>query len=241
MPNVLFFRPNSDLALQHGSFWLGLGIPEALKRGFDVIDMVDEACTFDTLEEIMTSQKIDALILLGHGNSITFTGSKQITVFKACHNDGLMSGTISHFLSCSVGQTLLPSIIEKGGIWTIGYNIDFQFMINPDFAVEEDPVAEPFRDVTVAIIKAILDGKKLKDVWDAGIAKCDEWIAKLYNRPEIIWAEVVGALRHDRDGMIALGDQEAYVLPPRKVALNVPQLAGLLFIGYLLVTKGKPF
>ncbi|GAI06970.1 unnamed protein product, partial [marine sediment metagenome] len=89
--------------------------------------------------------------------------------------------------------------------------------------------------------KAILDGKKLRAVWDAGIAKCDEWIAKLYNRPEIIWAEVIGALRHDKSGMIALGDQEAYVLPPRKVALSVPGLAGLAFLVYVLVTKGKPF
>ena len=241
MPTVLFFRPNTDLALKYGSSWLGRGIPEATRRGFDVIDMVDEACTFDTLEEIMTSQKIDALILLGHGNSITFTGSKQITVFKACHNDELMSGTISHFLSCSVDQVLLPSIIKKKGIWTIGYNVDFQFMINAEFPVEEDPVAQPFGDVTVAIIKAILDGKKLKEVWDAGIAECDRWIAILYDRPEVIWAEVIGALRHDRDGMIALGDQEAYVLPPRKVVMNVQGLAGLALIIYVLVTKGKPF
>lgn len=241
MPTVLFFRPDTDTALQHGSFWLGLGIPEATRRGFNVIDMVDEACTFDTLEEILTSEKIDVVILLGHGGPATFTGFEQRTVFRACHNDEVMSGTISHFLSCSIGQQLLPSIIEKKGIWTIGYNVDFQFLINPEFAVENDPVAEPFRDVTVAIIKAILDGKKLKAVWDAGIAKCNEWIAKLYNRPEIIWAEVIGALRHDKSGMIALGDQEAYVLPPRRVVMNVPQLAGLVFLVYLLVTKGKPF
>lgn len=241
MPTVLFFRPDTDTALQYGKFWLGLGIPEATRRGFDVIDMVDEACTFDTLEEILTSQKIDVVILLGHGSSEVFTGFEQRMVFQACHNDEVMTGTISHFLSCSIGQQLLPSIIEKKGIWTIGYNVDFQFLIDPEFAVEEDPVAEPFRDITVAIIKKILDGAKLKEVWDAGIAKCDEWIAKLYNRPEITWAEVISAIQHDKSGMIALGDEEAYVLPPRRVVLNVPQLAGLAFLVYLLVTKGKPF
>ncbi|GAI45612.1 unnamed protein product, partial [marine sediment metagenome] len=150
MPTVLFFRPDKNIALQYGKFWLGRGIPEATRRGFDVIDVIDEACTFDTLEEIMASQKIDALILLGHGNSNTFTGSNQVTVFKACQNDELMSGTISHFLSCSVGQELLPSIISKGGVYTIGYAVDFQFMIDTEYSVEEDPVAEPFRDVTVA-------------------------------------------------------------------------------------------
>lgn len=240
MPTVLFFRPDTDTALQHGSFWLGLGIPEATRRGFDVIDMVDEACTFGTLQEIITSKKIDVVILLGHGGPATFTGFEQRIVFEACHNDELMSGTISHFLSCSIGQQLLPSIIEKKGIWTIGYNVDFQFLINPDFAVEEDPVAAPFRDVTVAIIKAILDGKKLKGVWDAGIAECDRWISKLYGRPEIIWAEVIGALRHDKSGMIALGDQEAYVLPPRRVVMNVPGLVAIAGAILFLFYSRKP-
>ncbi|GAI04324.1 unnamed protein product, partial [marine sediment metagenome] len=48
MPTALFFRPNKDLALSFGSAWLRLGVEEATKRGFNVIDVVDEAATFET-------------------------------------------------------------------------------------------------------------------------------------------------------------------------------------------------
>jgi hypothetical protein len=237
MPTVLFFRPNKDFAMQYASQWLGLGVDEARKRGYNVIDMINEACTFETLQQIMQAEKVDIAFMGGHGNATTFTGYEQQIVFQACQNDQLMSGTISHFLSCSVGQELLPSIISKKGVWTVGYQVDFQFMVNTNYAIESDPYAEPFRDVTVTIIKKILDGGKLKEAWQAGIDKCNEWIAKLWNRPEADWAEVIASLEHDRDGLIGLGSEEAYVMPPRRMALGLPQFAIVGGLIYLLVTK----
>ncbi len=213
-----------------------MGLEEAKKRGYTVIDLVDEDCTFEILKETLESQPIDIVVALGHGNSDTFTGYQQQIVFRACHGDEVMNGTISHFLSCIVGQELLPSIITKGAIWTVGYQESFNFMIDTSFAVEEDPMAEPFKDVTVAIIKAILDGHKLKQVWDIGIAKCDEWIAKLWERPEIEWAEVISTLKHDRDCMIGLGSEEAYVMPPRRLAM-IPMSFPLMF-GFAFLAVG---
>lgn len=238
MPTVLFFRPDEDFAMQYAKSWLGIGVEEAAKRGYDVIDLVDEACTFDTLKEIMESEKINVAILGGHGSPTVFTGFKQDIVFEACSGDEVMSGTISHFLSCSVGQQLLPSIIQKKGVWTVGYQTDFEFMVDTNYSIAEDPYAEPFKDVTVAIIKAILDGGTLKEVWDAGIAKCDEWIAKLWNRPEIDWGEVIRCLQHDRDGMIALGDKEAYVRAPITRMAITPQALFVLG-GLFLWLTGK--
>lgn len=224
--------------MQYASHWLGLGVEEAARRGYSVIDLVDAATTFEVLKETMASEKVDIAIMGGHGSPTVFTGYEQKIVFEACSGDEVMSGTISHFLSCSVGQILLPSIIEKKGVWTVGYQVDFEFSANTNYAVEQDPYAEPFKDVTLAIIRKILDGGTLKEVWDAGIAKCNEWIAKLWSRPETDWAEVIAGLEHDRDGMIALGDGEAYVLPPRRMAmLTPPQMLGLGLIGYLVVGR----
>ncbi|OYD16931.1 hypothetical protein CH330_01295 [candidate division WOR-3 bacterium JGI_Cruoil_03_51_56] len=238
MPTALFFRPDVDVALKYGKSWLGVGIEEAVKRGFNIIDLVDEAATFQTLKQTIENEKIDAVILLGHGNASVFTGFEQQIVFRACTNDEIMAGSISHFVSCSVGQELLPSIIKKGGIWTVGYQVDFQFLINPEYSVEQDPLAEPFKNVTVAIIQKMLDGAKLKDVWNAGIAECDRWIAKLWNRPELDWAQVIGALQHDRDGMIGLGSEEAYIPPP--VGVTVTKTAPLIVLGvaaWILLTS----
>ena len=232
MPTALFFRPNTDLALSYGKEWLARGIEEAVKRGFNVIDLVDEACTFDTLKNILETEKIDVVILLGHGNANIFTGFEQQIVLEACHNDQIMSGTISHFVSCLIGQELLPSIIEKKGIWTIGYQTTFDFMIEPPEAVE------PFSDITLAVIAAILDGGKLKEAWDAGIAKGEEWKTRLWNRPETWCAEVIQLIDKDIHGMVGLGDKEAYVLPLRKMALSPQGLIGLAALFWFLISRG---
>jgi len=239
MPTALFFRPNKDFAMQYASSWLSYGIPEATKRGYKVIDMINEATTIEQLKMVMSQEKIDVAFMAGHGNADVFTGYEQQIVFQTCTGDEVMSGIISHFLSCSVGQRLLPDIITKKGIYTVGYQVDFEFMVNTNYSIEKDPYAEPFRDLTLTIIKKILDGAKLKEVWDAGIAKCNEWIAKLWTRTETDWAEVIATLAHDRDGLIALGDKEAYITPPRKMAAGIPQLLLLGGVFYLLMT-GRP-
>jgi hypothetical protein len=240
MTTVLFFRPNKDFAMQYASYWLGEGIPEAQRRGYRVIDMIEDACTFDRLKAVLEEEKVDVCIMGGHGNPTVFTGFEQQIVFKACQGDEVMAGTISHFLSCSVGQELLPDMVSKGAISTIGYQVDFQFMVNESFSIEQDPYAEPFKDITVTIIKKLLDGATLKQVWEAGVAKCNEWIQKLWNKTGTDWAEVIACLEHDRDGMIALGNKESYVLPPKIMRLTIPQIAGLAFIFFLVVSHKSP-
>jgi hypothetical protein len=240
MTTILFFRPNKDFAMQYASFWLGQGIPEATRRGYRVIDVIEDACTFEGLKQILEGEKVDVCIMGGHGNATVFTGAEQQIVFRACQGDEIMNGTISHFLSCSVGQELLPDMISKGAVATIGYQVDFEFMVNTAYAVEQDPYAEPFKDVTLTIIKKLLDGATLKQAWEAGVGKCNEWISKLWNKTGTDWAEVIGCLEHDRDGLIALGQQEAYVLPPRIMRLNIPQLAGLGLLFFLVTGKPPP-
>lgn len=195
---------------------------------------MDDACTYETLQAEM-EKGVDVAILLGHGNENTFTGRTidgQEIIFRACDRDEVMSGTISHFLSCLVGQELLPDIITKNGVWTVGYADTFDFMIDP---VEAE---EPFREITLAIIRKILDGGTLKEVWEAGIAKGEEWIDRLWGREETWVSDAISLIEHDIKCMVGLGDKEAYVLPPRKLALAPEQaiLLGLIFL--LLTGKG---
>jgi len=177
-----------------------------------IIDLYGEDATKEKIFETIQAYHPQRAVMCGHGNATTFTAQREEVVLKACENDEVMSGTLSHFVSCSVGQQLLPSIIQKGGVGTIGYIVDFTFMINTDYSVEEDIYAEPFKDVTVTIITKMLQGATLQQVWQAGVDKCNEWIAKLQDKPEIDWAEVIACLEHDRDGLIALGDKSARVL-----------------------------
>ena len=233
MPIAVFFRPDEDFALQYAKSWLKSGVEEANKRGYTVIDLVDADCTFDKLKDTLENNNVDVAMLAGHGSSTVFTGYQQQVVFQACQGDEIMAGTISHFLSCIVGQELLPSMITKGAVWTIGYQETFDFMVDTSFPIEEDPVAQPFKEITVAIVTAILDGKKLKEAWDIGIAKCDEWIQKLWDRPEVQWAEVISTIQHDRDCMIGLGSEEAYAKTPTILSASVaiPIVIGISILG----------
>jgi hypothetical protein len=236
---ILFVRPDwGDTAMKYASSWLGLGVEEARKRGYGIIDLYGADATKEKIVQTIQNEKPEVAILGGHGNGNTYTAQELEVIMQACSGDEVMAGTISNFLSCSVGQELLPSIVKKGGIWTVGYQVDFQFIVDTNYPVESDPYAEPFRDVTLTVIKKILDGGTLKEVWDAGIAKCDWWIAKLWSKPETQWGEVISCLTHDRDGMIALGNKETYVLPPKVLRMSIPQLAvlGLIF-AFLVVRK----
>jgi len=177
-----------------------------------IIDLYGEDATKEKIFETIQMHHPQRAIMAGHGNATTYTSQREEVVLKACENDEVMSGTLSHFISCSVGQQLLPSIIKKGGVGTVGYMVDFTFMVNTDYSVEEDPYAEPFKDVTVTIITKMLQGATLQQVWQAGVDKCNEWIKKLRDKPEIDWAEVISCLEHDRDGLVAFGDKSARVL-----------------------------
>ena len=176
-----------------------------------IIDLHGEDATKEKIFEAIQTHHPQRAIMAGHGNATTYTAQREEVVLRKCENDEIMSGTLSHFISCSVGQQLLPSIIEKGGVGTVGYMVDFTFMVNTDYSVEQDPYAEPFKDVTVTIITRMLQGATLQQVWQAGVDKCNEWIAKLWGRPETDWAEVISCLEHDRDGLVAFGDKSARV------------------------------
>lgn len=234
MPTVLFFRPDEDLAMTFVADWLSLGVDYAVNLGYDVVDLYSGDATRENLEKAISQYKPEILILGGHGGARVFTGFNQQVVLEACVNDDIIKDTVSHFVSCYVGMELLPSAIEKTAIWTVGYQTTFDFQIDPPEAVE------PFRDITLAIIAKVLGGGALREVWEAGIAKGQEWIVKLWNRRELWCAEVIGLIEHDLDGMIGLGREEACVLPPRvrwPVKLTAPQAIGLGLLFLFLLTK----
>ena len=190
----------------------------------------------ENLLAALNTHDFSALFMGGHGNPTTFTGHGGSIVFRACENDEAMSGSLSYFLSCFTGQELGPSIISKNGVAYVGYQSDFRFMVDTSYPILEDPLAEAFRDVVYDIIARILRGQNIKTVWEGGVNKFNEWIAKLHSRPETIWSQVISCLQHDRDGMIALGEKEAYALPPAPIPItSLPYILGPIAIGVALL------
>ena len=236
MPDVLFLRPAYEIATDYLSSWFGYGIAEAEKMGYRVIDLQGDGATYDNLVDALNTYKFSALFLGGHGSANIFTGQDGQTIFQACTNDQVLSGNIAYYLSCFVGIELGPSNVKKGLVSFLGYNVDFRFMVDNSYAIDKDPFAEPFRDIVVEVIVRILRGESMQNVWLGGIAKCDELIAKVHDRPEPQWSDVISFLEHDKNGFVALGNKEAYVLSPSPTMVGgagasiVPIISGALLV-----------
>ena len=229
---------NFELATEYLFSWFGLGIEEAERLGYRVIDIPKEAATLENLLDALGAYRFSALFLGGHGGPDVFTGQDYEVILRACENDDVMTGTLSMFLSCFVGQELLPSMDEKDAVATVGWATDFRFMVDTSYPILEDPLAEPFKELVFDITSRVLRGQKIRVVWEGGIAKCNEWIAKLSPRQEYIWSQVIGCIEHDRDGLIALGNKEVYATPPVTLA-PMAAVFGPLVIGTLLTVAGQ--
>lgn len=217
MPNVLFFRPDFELATEYLYTWFGLGIEKAEAMGFRVVDIGGAAATLENLLDALSKYKFSALFLGGHGNATTFTGQDYQEILKACINDEVVSGNLTYLCSCYTGLELGPSMFGKNAEAYIGYDRDFRFIIDTSLSPLEDSLfstAQPFQEIVVEVMVRLLRGQSIQDVWSGGVAKCDEWIAKLYDRPEYKWSQVISFLRHNRDGLICLGERVTPPVPP---------------------------
>ena len=219
MPDVLFFRPNYELATSYLYEWFGLGVAAAEAMGYRVIDIPKEAATQQNLFDALSTYEFSLIFLGGHGNPDTFTGHNSSIVFRACQNDEAVSGNIAYMLSCSVGQILGPSMISKNCTAWLGYQMDFNFLVDTSKPILQDPLAEPFKDIVYEIMLRLMRGEKIKQVYEGGIAKCNEWIQVLHDRTGTEWSDVISFLEHDRNALIALGDQEVYSTPGAGVVI----------------------
>ncbi|GAG98256.1 unnamed protein product, partial [marine sediment metagenome] len=188
-----------------------------MQMGYRVVELPGDAFTLDNLLDALENYRFSAIFLGGHGNSSTLTGQDYREILKACINDEIVSGNVAYLCSCFTGIELGPSMISKKTQAYVGYNRDFRFMINTDLSPTEDSLtslAQPFQEIVLEIIIRILGGQSIPDIYKGGIAKCDDWIAKLYDRPEYQWSQVISFIKHDRAALIALGEREVYVEPP---------------------------
>lgn len=226
MVDVLFFRPAFETATNYLHAWFGLGIEEAERLGYRVIDLPRDAATLENLLDALQNYTLSSLILGGHGNPDTFTGQNYKEILKACRNDDVCSGNIALLLSCFTGQELGPSMIEKKTVAYVGWQTDFRFMIDTSYPILEDPLAEPFKEITFESIARLLRGQTIRDVWNGTIAKCNEWINRISTRPASEWSQVIDFIEHDKMGMICLGEKEVYATSPSRMGI-IPILSSL--------------
>lgn len=222
MADVLFGHANFELATEYLSTWFKMGIDVAESMGYRVVDLPGDAFTLNNLLDALENYSFSAIFLGGHGNDTTLTGQNYAEILKACQNDQVMSGNMTYFCSCFTGAELGPSMISKNTQAYVGYTRDFRFMVNTDLSPMEDSLtslAQPFQEILLEIIIRILRGEGLAPIYNGGIAKGNEWVERLFDRPEYVWSQVISFIQHDTAALISLGEREGYGIPSVSASL----------------------
>jgi hypothetical protein len=147
MSEVVVVRPDwGDMACRWGSAQLNLKTETyAAGEGWIVNDLYAEEATKDKIIAALLVANYGSL--LGHGNDTIYTAQRETTVFevgdaatldfcKKASNIGL------NFLSCLVGNNLLPWMVMHGLKFAKGYDQEFVFSV--DRSHFPNSIADPY-------------------------------------------------------------------------------------------------
>jgi len=204
MTHVVVIRPCYELATMYGWFWTNeLYTKHALKLGYDVIDLAIKNATQAKLIESLNK---DPVLIAGvaHGNKDIIVGQDHTLLFKVGdpNTEKIVKGRHVWMLSCLAGQRLLPWMVEKGAITTMGYKEEFIFCLN----TYPNNIAKPFFDSHFTGLQKFLEGKTAKEAFEAALAKFDEYL----NDPNVP-EKIKPYLLHDRNCAVLFGDPNAKI------------------------------
>ena len=232
MARVLVFRPLFDLATTYGNAWLGVIADRARALGHEVMDLSGEAATKEAFFSALETFRPEIVIACSHGSPTLFTSQGGEVALQACRNDDVMAGTQAYFVSCLVGQELLPSMNEKDARVVAGYTAEFVWVIHPGYSDRplEDPYARPFMRAVVEPTAELLAGASWRQWYDRTVAMFNRGIAEWFGSEDPNAPQIVAALEHDRDSLVVYGEVEARPAA-RLVAARIP----LMFVPPLLL------
>jgi len=223
------------LATEYGHAWLGEIIRIAERFGHTVLDLSRDAATQERLFTALAEFQPDIMFLCSHGNESQFSGQNGEVVFTACHNDEVMAGNQAYYLSCLMGEALVPSMVSKGAVTVAGYVTEFVWVIDPAYVDDKlaDPRAYPFMRAIVESSGRLLEGGSWQHFYDTWVAMCNMGVREWFERDDPTAPSIVAALEQDRDSLVVLGEtsirpvQEALAraMSPLPPALGVTLLA----------------
>lgn len=184
-PKVLTCRPDwGDTACKWGSAQMERKtLRYFIESEFDVVDLhASQATKVQIFAYWGTCTYAE---VLGHGNPTTFTAQRQEVVFKVGDKDtedlAKESKTIGvNFISCSVGQTLVPRMIDLGLRCAIASDDDIVFLI--DERQFPNGKAEPFWDSLCASSLKVSEKTTLYEGYLYEMTRWEYWIGKADTR-----------------------------------------------------------
>jgi len=236
LPTAYVFRPDFDLPTKYMNAWLGQAINDVRAEGFTVIDSSGPYATqynfFDTLERYNP----ELIIADGHGSPYSLTGQAVQEVLRTCTNNQVLSGKTFCAVSCLTGQVLGPDSRNKTTRHYIGWVNEFTWIVSPPYNPLTDPAAYSFKEVIRSLIrhtcKLNLNKITLKQLYDGVMAefqKHEDYYSSPPGSEDPYATDILISLRHDKKGLITLGEEGAVYAAPVTPAIPIAQLIlGLL-------------
>lgn len=219
MPTAYFFRPRFDLATEYMHFWLGSVKSSVAGLGFQVLDSEGPYATPYSFFETLKNYSPDVIIADGHGDPSSLTGQGLQEVLRACTNNQVLSGKTMCAVSCLTGQNLGPDSRQKTAKAYIGWVNEFTWVVSPPYIPGSDPVAHSFGEIVRKLVilscQHALEKVSLKQLYDQVLVEFEKH-ERFYSVPpgsdDPYATDVLLSLRHNKKGLITIGDAERYVI-----------------------------
>lgn len=238
MARVLVFRSKWDTATLYGYAWLGEIARQAVALGHEVLDLEGDNATPENFMDAMNTFNPELVFAMGHGDPTRFSGQNGRIVLSACENDQVMVGRQAYFVSCLMGQSLAPSMVDKGARTVAAYIAEFTWMIHPDEYYRahplEDPYAYPFMRAVVEPSVHLLMGGSWREFYDLTVSLFNQGISEWFNSTDPYAPSIVAALKHDRDSLVVYGLTETR---PAGIPFNWALIAAQLMFGAVIISS----
>lgn len=208
------------MATSYGFAWLGEVVKAAVGLGHTVLDLAGERATKEALLSALKDFNPDLVVACSHGSPTLFTAQGGEIAFAKCYNDEFMSGKQAYFVSCLVGQSLLPSMVEKDARTVAGYTSEFVWVINSKYKDKplEDPYAYPFMRAVVEPCRRLLAGASWREWYDYTVSLFNKGVSEWFESADPNAPQIVASLEHDRDSLVVYGETEVKPAPRLVIA-----------------------
>ena len=157
----------------------------------------------------LVAPQSDIIIMTGHGSEDSITGQNEAVILEVGKYDPReVEGKVIKLLSCQCGVELAPDLVKNGAACAMGYNDDYVWIMDADFASTPWADKEFAGKCLMPVIdglNALLDGKSAREALDIELEG--------YSRnAEAEEDELIRALiEFNMDNAVLLGDGEAKI------------------------------
>ena len=218
---VLGGSGNFDMATTYGQYYIeNYSIKVAEKVGLSVERVYGDDFFPSTFYLKVKDFDPKFLTLCGHGNSSTFTGQNEEVIIKVGDEEGAKywKGRVVNFLSCEVGQELVPWLVSHGLRSAMAYDDIYYFLADPtNFP---DGYAEWFFDAHFTFDVKLYEGHNVRVAHQFTLDKYQENIERA---PE----ECRPYLYHDMRCCKTYGDKNARIVTLALLELTIIDSKGV--------------